>query len=139
MFQLATSNLGSRFLGFDKLFWDMDNFLADKISAYPFFDVIATENGNKRIEIAVAGFSKEDVNVSFNKATRILEVTGQRTKEEKNKIYSSIASRNFSKSFTVSPTMTVGDITMENGILAINLIEESHKLAEADVLKLPIK
>lgn len=117
----------------------MDNFLADKISAYPFFDVIATENGNKRIEIAVAGFSKEDVNVSFNKATRILEVTGQRTKEEKNKIYSSIASRNFSKSFTVSPTMTVGDITMENGILAINLIEESHKLAEADVLKLPIK
>lgn len=139
MFQLATSNLGSRFLGFDKLFWDMDNFLADKMSAYPFFDVIATDNGNKRIEIAVAGFSKDDISVTFNKANRVLEVSGQRTKEDINKVFSSIASRNFRKSFTVSPTMTVGDISMENGILAINLLDEAPKLAEADVLKLPIK
>ena len=137
MFQLANTDLGSRFLGFDKLFWDMDSFLANKVSAYPFFDVIANEDG-KRIEIAVAGFSKDDINVTFNKATRTLEVTGQRTKEAANKIYSTIASRNFTKSFTVSPEMKVGEISMENGILAIELLQE-QLTQEADVLKLPIK
>jgi molecular chaperone IbpA len=128
MFQLANyNNLASRFLGFGRLFDDIDNFLASKPSAYPFFDIVKSDDG-KRIEIAVAGFDKDDIDVSFNKANRTLTIKASRTDEDKSsKLYSSIASRSFMKTFVLDNDTEIKDAKVDKGILSIDLLESPKK------------
>ena len=122
--------MASRFLGFNHLFSDIDNFLSSNPTPYPFFDIIKSDEG-KRIEIAVAGFDKKDIDVSFNKTNRTLTIKASKTDENKlSKVYSSIASRSFMKTFVLDNDLEVKDAKVDKGILSIDLLESPKKEEE---------
>ena len=137
MLQVASTNLASRFLGFEKLLWDMDAFLSSKAPNYPFFDIVKTDKG-RRIEIAVAGFTKDNIDVTMNKTTRVLSVTASNEEKKVEKLYASIASRSFNKTFVLEPAVEVCEIKVENCILSIDLLE-TPKVEQEQVLKLTVK
>lgn len=126
MFNLAQykNPLASRFVGFEDLFGDIDNFLENSrnwMKAFPMYDVVKSEDGTS-IQLAVAGYTKEDITVTFNKSNRLLTISGSKQKEVSGeKVFSSLAARNFMRSFTLHNSVEVEGAKVEHGMLTIKL------------------
>lgn len=126
MFNLAQykNPLASRFVGFEDLFGDIDNFLENSrnwMRAFPMYDVVKADDGTS-IQLAVAGYTKEDITVTFNKSNRLLTISGSKQKESSGeKVFSSLAARNFMRSFTLHNAVEVESAKLEHGMLTIKL------------------
>jgi molecular chaperone IbpA len=110
------------FIGFDNM---LEKFNSKSVSFPPYnlFKVSDTEYG---IELAVAGYSKEDITVSIGNS--VLEITGvMKPQKDKTFIHKGITSKSFSRSFSVADTIEVVSAAYENGILTIAL---KNKLPE---------
>lgn len=121
--------LHSRFLGFDRLFGDIDRVLADAHasvagSGFPPFNLYKEKNGYS-IELALAGYKKEDITIKHDKknGTLIVSSEGSAQQEDKDRelLRSGIAARSFERVFTVADNLQVKSATMENGLLTIHL------------------
>ena len=101
---------------FDRLFT-----LHETTNNYPPYNLIQVNNVESRLEIALAGFKKEEVNVytEFGK----LFVEGQRPYKESETRYAhrGIAQRTFTSSWTLSDDTEIRSVTFEDGLLTIEL------------------
>lgn len=97
------------------------------------------------VEMAVAGFKPEDVNVKVrNDGTQaVLVITGSKKKEisdneefSPNYIYHGLSSRNFSREFLLAPSLTVKEVKLIDGILTITL---DVKTIPDDVFEIKVK
>lgn len=95
---------------------------------YPPYNLIQVSNVESRLEIALAGFKKEEVNVykEFGK----LFVEGQKeVKEDTKYAHRGLAQRSFTRAWTLSDDTEVRSVTFENGLLTIDLgkvVPEHH-------------
>jgi len=115
-------NLDRLGFGFDdvleRLFQAHDHFVSS--TSYPPYNIIRADN-KYRIEIALAGFKKEDIDVSLTK--NVLTISGNTLKAEadKNIAYRGIATRKFKRSFALSDNTKVKAAKMEDGMLIITI------------------
>lgn len=107
------------FLGFDRLMRDMENF-GNNIPKYPPHNIIK-EDGKFKIEMALAGFAKENVSIEIKNKT--LKVVGEPLQETKDYVFKGISSKGFEKSFVLGEHIKVIDADMINGLLSISLEE----------------
>ena len=97
-------------------FWDMDT-----TSNYPPYNLIQVNNVLSRLELALAGFKKEEVKVytEFGK----LYVEGE--KEDKETagefLHKGLAQRNFERVWTVTDDTKVGSVEFTDGLLTVEL------------------
>jgi molecular chaperone IbpA len=109
-------------VGFDRLF-DMlenSNFGGEN---YPPFDLIKLDDNRYRIEIAVAGFGRDDVEITSQQNQ--LVVRGQKTDEEgSNYVHRGIANRTFERRFALADHIQVRGADLKDGMLAIELVRE---------------
>ena len=123
MSNLAFNFPRDTFLGFDQLF----NTLAEtpmenaRGVGYPPYNVIRKDDGHFLIEIAVAGFSKDDIDLTLEKG--VLTVTGKKHSGEDTRDYThrGISSRGFERSFTIADTIKVIGADIVDGLLVIIL------------------
>lgn len=109
-------------IGFDRMF----DSLATSASVqqnYPPYNLIKVDEDNYKIEMAVAGFNKEeiDVEVKDNKVT----ITGDKNPQEeegKDFIHKGIGTRKFQKIFSLSEFVQVKGADLVNGILIIDFV-----------------
>ena len=109
-------------VGFDSIF---DRLLEDSErnsnnSGFPPYNIIKEEDDHYTIELAVAGFSKDDLEAELKDS--VLTVRSKNEKDEGEYLHRGIAKRSFSKSFTLSDDMVVKDADLINGMLTINLV-----------------
>lgn len=109
------------FIGFDNQFsrlWDMHTHNSQ--INYPPYNIIKEDEDNFTVEIAVAGFSKSDLDVSVDNGTII--VKGEiEEKSDGNFVHKGIASRKFTRTFALGEFMEVQSATVENGMLIIKV------------------
>lgn len=86
---------------------------------YPPFNVVKAKDGSYVIEMALAGYAKEDITVSQN--TNFVTVEGSKQEEEKEYLYHGIAARNFKREIPVASGVEVTSAEMKNGVLSISL------------------
>jgi len=87
---------------------------------YPPHNLIKIDEDNYKIELAVAGFSKEDIDVSLHENE--LTVFGEKEdKEDTSFVHKGIASRNFRKIFALGEYIEVVEAEMKDGLLVISL------------------
>lgn len=113
-------------VGFDSVF---DNVKTSN-GNFPPHNIIKSDNNQYRIEFALAGFSKDDVEVSVEDGMMTIKGESPETKVESDQyLHRGIAARSFSKSFSLDKDLEVTGGTMDNGILVINLerIIPEHK------------
>ena len=86
--------------------------------SYPPYNVVKIDEDNYRLDLAVAGFSKKDVDVTVKDGTLIIkgEVAD---KDDTKTVYRGIATRKFTRSFALAEYMEVEAAKMDNGILSI--------------------
>ena len=114
-------------VGFDRLF-DMleNNNLGQAAENYPPFDLIKTGENDYRIELAVAGFKPDEIDITAQQ--NVLLVSGRKNEEADSKgsdyIYRGIANRSFERRFALADHIQVKGADLKDGLLAIELVRE---------------
>tara|TARA_B110000208_G_scaffold45164_1_gene59883 strand:- start:37 stop:489 length:453 start_codon:yes stop_codon:yes gene_type:complete len=132
MSNLAFNFPRDTFLGFDQLFNTLTEINPDvaRGSGYPPYNVIKKDDGHFLIEIAVAGFSKNDIDLTLEGG--VLTVTGNKKTGTDKREYThrGISARGFERAFTLVDTIKVIGADIVDGLLVIileNNIPEEDK------------
>lgn len=101
-----------------------DNLFNRQTSGYPPYNIIRSSDGDHYvIEIAVSGFSREELEVSLT--GNRLEVRGVKdTKSSGEYLVHQLAHRSWTRSWTLNHNIVVDGVKLENGILTIALAPE---------------
>ena len=115
----------TRVLGFEPLFDRLQRLSEsnERSSSYPPYNI--SKDGNLfAIEIAVAGLSKEDIQIELSNGVLSVSYDGPKSElinGEDKVVYQGIAQRAFKQQFTLSEDVVVQDAELINGLLTINL------------------
>ena len=113
-------------IGFDRLTSALESAYRSEAGGYPPYNIEATGEDNYRISMAVAGFSRSDLEIGVKES--ILTVSGSRKEEKGNGqhrfLYRGIATRNFERQFQLADYVKVVDARFEDGLLHIDLVRE---------------
>ena len=115
-------------LGFDRFFDDIEKVLnmtpsQQNGSSYPYHNIIKVDESRYIVELAVAGFSKDDIEITREKNTLVIK--GVKEEDEMGQatyLHRGIAARNFTKTITVADTIEVHSSELKDGILRVGLI-----------------
>lgn len=119
--------MARQFVGFDSLFDELNEMAARKESNYPAYNIAKDDEEHYRIEVALAGFSGDDILIETEKG--MLKIEAKKREDRANYIHQGIAQRSFSKAFRLAEHMKVDDARFNDGVLTIALIRE---IPEAD-------
>jgi molecular chaperone IbpA len=122
------------FLGFNDQFvrWESNK---KTTSQFPPYNVKKVDEDNYIIELAVAGYSREDLEIKVEKDT--LTIKSEKEKDEKSDfLHRGIAGRNFTQHFTLGEYMIVKSASLENGLLSINIERELPEEAKPKTIKI---
>jgi molecular chaperone IbpA len=116
----ALANINRALIGFDRIF---NNIEARGVNTqnYPPYNVLKYDDNNYEIEIAVAGFDREDITVEVDQDQLIIKGNHPKADDDSLYIHRGLASRNFERAFTLPQYMEVGEVTLTNGILHVKL------------------
>jgi molecular chaperone IbpA len=111
-------------VGFDRMFEELNRTFANgRQDNYPPHNVVELDDTHFVIEVAVAGFKQDELDVEF-KDKKII-VRGQKVKAEDapelKYQHKGISTRNFEREFALAEHLQVRGASVENGILAIAL------------------
>jgi molecular chaperone IbpA len=111
-------------VGFDRLADLLDAASTEAASGYPPYNIERTGENAYRIEIAVAGFKSEDLNIEVKE--NLLTVQGRKAAndEAKRYLHRGLAERNFERRFQLADYVVVDDAQLANGLLSISLKRE---------------
>ena len=115
-------------VGFDSMFDNFEHMLDTdftRMGNYPPYNIVKTGKFTYDIELALAGYSKNDVSVDY--ADNVLTIKSnkdEQTKEVEDNdgiLHKGIAKRYFSKSFTVAEDCEVKGAELKDGLLKVSL------------------
>ena len=110
----------SLFIGFEPILNELERIHSAGRSQdnYPPHNVVKVDDENFIIELAVAGFSEEDISVEVKDG--ILLVKGENGEDSREYAHKGISSRKFEKSFRLSEFVVIDGANLVNGILVVN-------------------
>ena len=119
----ALQQLNRALIGFDRMFDDFENRWANSVQTnYPPHNVLKTGEQTYELQLAVTGFSKNEIAVEVNQDH--LVIRGERLSVEDDQtvyLYRGLATRDFQKIFPLADHVEVKSSAIKNGILTIYL------------------
>lgn len=111
-------------IGFDRLFDLLENStLGQGSENYPPFDLIRIDDNRYRINLAVAGFSRDEIDITAQQNQLI--VSGRKDDDDKvDYIHRGIANRQFERRFGLADFIKVAEADLADGMLSIDLVRE---------------
>jgi len=111
----------SGFIGFDHIFDQLENIHKHAKDHYPPHNVVKEDDFKFTLELAVAGFKQEHIDIEVNDG--VLTIKGDRpARREQNKyVHKGISARNWKKSFRLSEYTEVNGADLQDGILTVSL------------------
>ena len=108
-------------VGYDKMFDTLSRYVDNNVSStgLPPYNIRKEGDNQYVIEMALAGFSKEDIEVEVADGT--LSVRSDKKDDAADNLYRGISFRKFNRKFTLSDDIVVNDAALDNGMLTINL------------------
>ena len=124
-------------VGFDRVADLMDRVLAADVAqpSYPPYNIERTDENAYRVEIAVAGFRPEELNIEVKE--NLLTVQGRKTANDDQRrfLHRGLAERNFERRFQLADFVRLDRADLADGLLIIDLVREvpeamkPHKIA----------
>ena len=120
------------FVGFDDQFNKLAKIhddLTKNIPNYPPYNIKKTSDTTYVIELAVAGFAKQDIEIELADGKMIIKGNVQNGEQEDHFLFKGIANRAFTRTFALEDQIEVKDAEMINGMLQVFLerIIPEHK------------
>jgi molecular chaperone IbpA len=133
------------FVGYDgmiKRMADAHTALAKAIPNYPPYNIAKVDDNKYVIEMAVAGFGKQNLNIEIANGT--LTIAGQTTMDDQvnqginnQYLYKGIADRCFTRHFNIADTVEIKNAELMNGMLKVwleNIIPEHKKPKKIEIV-----
>ena len=119
-------------VGLDDVFYRLHSYGTGSVNnAYPPYNLVQESNIKWRIEVALAGWSKDEIEVSTESNVLIIKSKTAKNKGEEEYMHRGISSRTFTRGFNLSDDVEIGEVAFNNGMLTIALqkvIPEHQKL-----------
>ena len=109
-------------VGFDRIFDNLSRYTADNVQStgFPPYNIRKEGDYNYVIELALAGFGKEDIEVEVADGTLSVRSVKENSEDEST-VYRGISSRRFERKFTMADDIVVNGAKLENGMLTVEL------------------
>ena len=116
----ALAHLNRALVGFDRVFNDKF-FQGNQNGNYPPYNIVKYNDSEYGIEVAVAGFSKEEIVVEVDQDQ--LTITGKKLADSDGKefLHRGLAARDFEQTFTLAEYMNVTGAEVKDGMLKISI------------------
>jgi molecular chaperone IbpA len=108
-------------------FGDGSSLFPGESSNYPRSNLIKIDNENYLIEMAIAGFKEDDINIDLTDNSLVVSAEASKYSEQEDSrqyIHRGIARRAFKKTWILPQYATVKEASIDNGILNINVVVE---------------
>jgi molecular chaperone IbpA len=144
-FKYGTKDLDKFFVGFDDSFnrlAKLHDEVAKNIPNYPPYNIKKVEDNKYVVELAVAGFAKTDVEITFEDGKLIVAGKAADDNENENFLYKGIANRAFNRTFVLNDQVEIQNAEMLNGMLKIfleRIIPEHKKPKKIEINEKPAK
>ncbi|HBL01750.1 MAG TPA: heat-shock protein [Aeromonas salmonicida] len=110
-------------IGFDRLANLIESAASNGNAGYPPYNIEQLGDNDYRISMAVAGFTQEELELSFQE--NLLTVKGNKQADtERHYLYQGIAERGFERRFQLADYVRVKGADLKNGLLHIDLARE---------------
>ena len=140
------NNLRPLTVGFDNMFDHFEHMLDDSFFSngtagnFPPYNIVKTGDHTYNIELALAGFNKKDIEVTYENNLLTVkskkEEDAEQTDEDGNIIHRGISKRYFAKSFTIANDVEIKGAELKDGLLKIALeriIPEAKKAKTIEI------
>ena len=141
------NNLRPITVGFDNMFDHFEHMLDDggffrngTVSNFPPYNIVKTGKYSYNVELALAGFNKKDIEVTYEDNLLTVkskkEEDTEQTDEDGNIIHRGISKRYFAKSFTIANDVEIKGAELKDGLLKIALeriIPEAKKAKTIEI------
>ena len=116
-------------IGLDRFFDEITRKNYTSQPNYPPYNIVKNEEYQYLLELAVAGFSENDLSVEFADDTLKVSGTKEENTVEREYLHKGIGARHFARTFMMSPDVVVKTAALEDGLLKILLerIVPEHK------------
>ena len=123
LLRFDTNALNRALLGFDTMFNDFEHRYANQLKDnYPPYNIVKHNEDTYEIEIAVTGFYKDEVIVEIDQNQLIVKGIRDKSNDVTAEfLHRGLAFRDFTRSWTLAEHMEVGEGTIKNGVLTIEL------------------
>ena len=107
-------------IGFEDMWKTLDALAANPQSNYPPYNILKLDNERQQLQLALAGFVKDDIEVAVEK--NILNISVSKTYEsEGDYVHKGIAQRSFSRNWQLSEDTVIDEVTYIDGLLRVTL------------------
>jgi molecular chaperone IbpA len=138
--RISFSPLTHTTLGFERFFDDVEKLLASDVAkvstSFPPHNIIKLDESRYVVELAVAGFSKDEIDITVEDGSLIVKGEKKDKDTEVTYLHRGIGTRSFTKTLTVADTIEVKGAEFKDGILRIgleNIIPEHKKPRKVEI------
>ena len=127
------------FVGYEpmlKRFEEAQTTLSKVIPNYPPYNIVKVDENKYVIEMAVAGFGKNSLDLEFQDGTLVISGNSALNDEDNQYLYKGIADRSFTRKFSLADTVEIKGADLVNGMLKVwleNIIPDSKKPKKIDI------
>ena len=129
-------------VGFDSVFDHFERMFDHdletiKVSSFPFYNIVKTDKNKYDVEMALAGYGKDDIIVSLEESVLTIKSKPYNDDKDKDTEYEhkGISKRFFTKSFTVADDVEVKGAELKDGLLKVSLERIVPKEKQARTIK----
>lgn len=114
-------------LGWDQSFnqfWESNTFGGN----YPPYNIVQLSNHETRLEVALAGFKKDEVKV-FTEYGKLVVEGSKAENEEEEYLHRGLGTRKFTRKWSIAEDVKINSVTFEDGLLVVNIakiVPEHH-------------
>ena len=134
----AFPQIRRQFVGFDRVFDLLNHNFETNVQNFPPFNIEKLDEENYEIQIALAGFQEEDLNIEVKEGK--LTVEGNQEPDEKIEfVHQGIAQRKFRRTWSLADTVVVKGAKLVDGILKISLENQIPEEKKPQIIKIKTK
>jgi len=104
-------------IGMDNYF---DRIFSYEAQSYPPYNLVQVSEDESRLELALAGFSNDEVKVYTERGSLVVE-GNRKADEDRTYVHRGLAQRSFTRKWDISEDTEVSKVTFENGLLVVVL------------------
>jgi molecular chaperone IbpA len=110
-------------LGLEDMFKRLDAFQDSSASNYPPYNIVKIDDVTQQLEIALAGFSRDEIEVAVEKNILTVSTNTEGT-DGREYTHKGLARRTFARNWQLSDDTVVEEVTYVDGLLSINIRKE---------------
>ena len=124
-------------VGLDDIFYRLHSYGMGSVNeAYPPYNLVKESEVKWRIEMALAGWDKDEIEVSTESNVLLVRSKAAKAKGEEEYLHRGVSTRTFARGFNLSDDVELGEVKFKDGMLTIQLskiIPDHQKLKVYDI------